>query len=77
MSKKDKKIEIQLADAKVEVNGQTFEGYTLALGKKEIGQIAEIDTNQFAVVKNGNTETFYKTLEKAVGNIIENYNLNH
>lgn len=77
MSKKDKKIEIQLADTKVEVSGQTYDGYSLSLGKKEIGQIAELSDNQFAVLKNGNAETFFKTLEKAVGNIIENYNLNH
>lgn len=77
MSKKDKKIEIQLEDNQVEVNGQTFDGYRLSIGKKVIGEIAEIADNQFAVVKNGNTESFYKKLEKAVGNIIENYNLSH
>ncbi|MEY8463556.1 DUF2969 domain-containing protein [Streptococcus merionis] len=77
MSKKDKKIEIQLADAKVLVSGQSYEGYALTLGKKEIGQIAELSDSQFAVVKNGNAEIFFKSLEKAVGNIIENYNLTH
>lgn len=77
MSKKDKKIEIQIEDSQVLVNGQTFDGYQLSIGKKVIGEIAEIEENQFAVVKNGNTESFYKKLEKAVGNIIENYNLSH
>jgi hypothetical protein len=42
-----------------------------------IGEVAEISDNQFAVLKNGNAESFYKNLEKAVGNIIENYNLSH
>lgn len=77
MSKKDKKIELQLADAKVEVSGQIYDGYSLRLGKRDIGQIAEISTNQFAIVKNGNAEAFFKKLEKAVEAIIENYNLNH
>lgn len=77
MSKKDKKIEIQIEDAKVTVNGQTYDGYQLSVGKKMIGEIAELAENNFAVVKNGNTESFYKKLEKAVGNIIENYNLSH
>ncbi|MGT2756315.1 DUF2969 domain-containing protein [Streptococcus ovuberis] len=77
MSKKDKKIEIQLADAKVEVSGQIYEGYSLSMGKRDIGQIAEISANQFAIVKNGTIEAFFKTLEKAVETIIENYNLNH
>lgn len=77
MSKKDKKIEIQIEDSQVEVNGQLFDGYRLTIGKKVIGEIAEIAENDFAVVKNGNTENFYKKLEKAVGNIIENYNLSH
>ncbi|MGT2754044.1 DUF2969 domain-containing protein [Streptococcus ovis] len=77
MSKKDKKIEIQIEDSQVQVNGQNFDGYQLSIGKKVIGEIAEIAENQFAVVKNGNTESFYKKLEKAVGNIIENYNLSH
>ena len=77
MSKKDKKIEIQIEDAIVEANGQKYEGYRLAIGKKVIGEVAELSENQFAVLKNGNAESFYKNLEKAVGNIIENYNLSH
>ncbi|CIV61056.1 hypothetical protein [Streptococcus pneumoniae] len=31
MSKKDKKIEIQVADAKVNVSKDSFEGYTLTI----------------------------------------------
>lgn len=77
MSKKDKKIEIQIEDAIVEANGQKYEGYRLSIGKKVIGEVAELSENQFAVLKNGNAESFYKNLEKAVGNIIENYNLSH
>lgn len=75
MSKKDKKIEIQLEDSKVVVSKEEFSGYRLVIGKKVIGEIAELAEDSFAVVKNGNTESFYKKLEKAVGNIIENYNL--
>ena len=77
MSKKDKKIEFQIEDATVEANGQKYEGYRLSIGKKVIGEVAEISDNQFAVLKNGNAESFYKNVEKAVGNIIENYNLSH
>ena len=77
MSKKDKKIEIQIEDAIVEANGQKYEGYRLSIGKKVIGEVAEISDNQFAVLKNGNAESFYKNVEKAVGNIIEHYNLTH
>ena len=39
MSKKDKKIEIQLADAKVTVGKDSYEGYVLTIGKKVIGEI--------------------------------------
>ncbi len=53
MSKKDKKIEIQLSDAKVVVGKDNYDGYTLTIGKKLIGEIAELD-NQFAIIKNGN-----------------------
>ena len=74
MSKKDKKIEIQLADAKVVVGKDHYAGYTLTIGKKIIGEIAELD-DQFAIVKNGNVDSFYKNLEKAVEILIENYNL--
>ena len=74
MSKKDKKIEIQLADAKVAVGKDHYSGYTLTIGKKIIGEIAELD-DQFAIVKNGNVDSFYKNLEKAVEILIENYNL--
>ena len=44
------------------------------IGKKIIGEIAELD-NQFAIIKNGNVDSFYKKLEKAVEILIENYNL--
>ncbi|CAG5917487.1 putative cytoplasmic protein [Streptococcus pneumoniae] len=70
MSKKDKKIEIQVADAKVNVGKDSFE----TIGKKVIGEIAELD-GQFAIIKNGNVDSFYKKLEKAVEILIENYNL--
>ena len=33
MSKKDKKIEIQLSDAKVVVGKDNYDGYTLTIGK--------------------------------------------
>lgn len=76
MRKKDKKIEIQIADGQVKVNGQTLEGYILTAGKREIGQIAEVD-GQFAILKNGAVEVLYKKFDQAVEKIIENFNLNH
>lgn len=72
---KDKKIEIQLADAKVEINNAKVEGYTLTAGKKIIGEIAELD-GKFAIVKNEEVGAFFKTLEQTIESIIENYNLN-
>ncbi len=57
MSKKDKKIEIQLTDAKVTVGKDSYEGYVLTIGKKVIGEIAELDS-QFAIIKNGNVDIF-------------------
>ena len=74
MSKKDKKIEIQIADSKVKLGADQFDGYTLSIGKKVIGEIAEFD-GQFAIIKNGNVESLYKKLEKAVETLIETYNL--
>lgn len=71
---KDKKIEIQLADSKVEVGKKKLDGYSLTIGKKIIGEIAELD-NQFAIVKNGNVDSLHKKLEVAVEILIENYNL--
>ena len=45
MSKKIKKrIEIQLTDAKVAVGRDSYEGYVLTIGKKVIGEIAELDS---------------------------------
>ncbi|MBS5554555.1 MAG: DUF2969 domain-containing protein [Streptococcus mitis] len=61
-------------NAKVNVGKDSFEGYTLTIGKKVIGEIAELD-GQFAIIKNGNVDSFYKKLEKAVEILIENYNL--
>ena len=74
MSKKDKKIEIQITDSKVKVGAGQFDGYSLAIGKKVIGEIAELD-GQFAIIKNGIAESFYKKLERAVETLIETYNL--
>ncbi|HHJ8867792.1 TPA: DUF2969 domain-containing protein [Streptococcus pyogenes] len=76
MSKKDKKIEIQLIDHKVMVNETKIDGYQLQIGKRVVGEIAELD-EKFAVLKNDRVDCFFKTLEQAVENIIENYNLNH
>lgn len=75
MSKKDKKIEIQIVDSKVIVGKDTFDGVTLSIGKKTIGEIADM-AGQFAIIKNGNVDSLYKKLEKAVEILIENYNLN-
>ena len=75
MSKKDKKMEIQVSDSKVVVGKDTFDGYQLAIGKKAIAEIADMGA-QFALVKNGAVESLYKSLEKAVESAIENYNLN-
>lgn len=75
MSKKDKKIEIQIVDCKVTVGKDTFDGFTLSIGKKTIGEIADM-AGQFAIIKNGNVDSLYKKLEKAVEILIENYNLN-
>ena len=50
------------------------EGYALSIGKKVIGQIAELD-GQFAIIKNENIDSFYKKLENAVEKLIETYNL--
>ncbi|MGT2828437.1 DUF2969 domain-containing protein [Streptococcus hillyeri] len=76
MSKKDKKIEIQIADAKIDVNGTKVDGYQLNISKKMIGEIAELD-DRFALVKDSKVDSFYKTLDQAIEKIIENYNLNH
>ena len=75
MSKKDKNIEIQIVDNKVTVGKDTFDGFTLSIGKKTIGEIADM-AGQFAIIKNGNVDSLYKKLEKAVEILIENYNLN-
>lgn len=76
MSKKDKKIEIQLVESKVELEGKKIDGYQMLIGKRPVGEIAELD-DRFAVLKNSTVESFFKTLEQAVENIIESYNLNH
>jgi len=74
MSKKDKKIEIQISDSKVVVGKDTFDGYQLAIGKKAIAEIADMGA-QFALVKNGAVESLYKSLEKAVESALENFNV--
>lgn len=76
MSKKDKKIEIQVKDAKVTVNKAIIEGFELVVGKKVIGQIVEID-GKFAVVDKENVAGVHKKMDQAVAAIIEAYNLNH
>ena len=76
MSKKDKKIEIQIKDAKVIVNKAIIEGFELLVGKKVIGQIVEID-EKFAVVDKENVSGFHKKMDDAIAAIIESYNLNH
>lgn len=76
MSKKDKKIEIQMIDHKVSLENNMIDGYHLQIGKRLVGEIAELD-DKFVVVKNGSVESIFKSLEQAVENVIENYNLNN
>lgn len=76
MSKKDKKIEIQMIDHKLSLENNMIDGYHLQIGKRLVGEIAELD-DKFVVVKNGSVESIFKSLEQAVENIIENYNLNN
>lgn len=76
MSKKDKKIEIQLTDSQVKIGDNSFSGYQLTIGKKLVGQVAEIE-DKFAVVKNETVSSFFKTLDAAVQDVIETYNLNN
>lgn len=45
MSKKDKKIEIQLADAKVTINNANVDGYNLTAGKKLSVKLLSLITN--------------------------------
>ena len=76
MAKKDKKIEIQPVDAKVTVNATSVDGSQLVIGKRIVGNIAELD-GKFAVIKNEQVANFYKSLDQAIESIIEDYNLNH
>lgn len=76
MSKKDKKIEVQVLDAQLTINDQQVAGYQVVIGKKTIGELVELD-QQFAVLKNGAVDSFYKTFDQGIGHIIELYNLNH
>lgn len=76
MSKKDKKIEVQILDAQLEVNGQKVAGYQVVIGKKTAGELVELE-QQFAVLKNGAVATLHKTFEQGIEHIIETYNLNH
>ena len=76
MSKKDKKTENQIKDAKGVVSKATIEGFELLVGKKVIGQIVEID-GKFAVVDKENVPGFHKKMDDAIAAIIEAYNLNH
>nr|WP_307940992.1 DUF2969 domain-containing protein [Streptococcus uberis] len=71
-----KKIEIQMIDHKVSLENNMIDGYHLQIGKRLVGEIAELD-DKFVVVKNGSVESIFKSLEQAVENIIENYNLNN
>ncbi|MGC4439790.1 DUF2969 domain-containing protein [Streptococcus suis] len=76
MAKKDNKIEIKLVDAKVTDNATSVDGSQLVIGKRIVGNIAELD-GKFAVIKNEQVASFYKSLDQAIESIIEDYNLNH
>ncbi|MCK1206640.1 DUF2969 domain-containing protein [Streptococcus uberis] len=65
-----------MIDHKVSLENNMIDGYHLQIGKRLVGEIAELD-DKFVVVKNGSVESIFKSLEQAVENIIENYNLNN
>lgn len=76
MSKKDKKITIEIVEGKINLSNGEVDGFQLKIGRKIIGSITEID-DKFAVIQNNDVSSFHKTMDLAVTNIIENYNLNH
>ncbi|MBJ8325392.1 DUF2969 domain-containing protein [Streptococcus pacificus] len=76
MSKKDKKITVEIVESKISLSNSEIDGFQLKIGRKVIGSIVEID-EKFAVVDNNDVLSFHKTMDLAVNNIIENYNLNH
>ncbi|MCK1245990.1 DUF2969 domain-containing protein [Streptococcus uberis] len=65
-----------MIDHKVSLENNMIDGYHLQIGRRLVGEIAELD-DKFVVVKNGSVESIFKSLEQAVENIIENYNLNN
>lgn len=74
MSKKEKKIAMQLEDATVLLEHAQVAGYQLKVGKKVVGEIALLD-DKFATIKDKKVDTFFKTLEQAVETIIRDYHL--
>ncbi len=76
MSKKDKKVEIQVKDAKISMKNQQVDGYELFSGKKVIGSIVELD-GRFAIVYKETVSEIHQTLDGAIQKVIADYNLNH
>lgn len=76
MSKKDKKVEIQVKDAKISLKNQQVDGYELLSGKKVIGSIVELD-DRFAIVYKETVSEIHQTLDEAIQKVIADYNLNH
>lgn len=76
MSKKDKKVEIQVKDAKISLKNQQVDGYELLSGKKVIGSIVELD-DRFAIVYKETVAEIQQTLDGAIQKVIADYNLNH
>ncbi|MBJ8349541.1 DUF2969 domain-containing protein [Streptococcus zalophi] len=76
MSKKDKKITVEIVEGKVNLSNSEVNGFQLKIGRKVIGSIVEMD-EKFAVVQNNDVLSFHKSMDLAVSNIIEKYNLNH
>lgn len=74
MSKKNKDIEVVVADAKVKYQGKQLNGLSVKIGKKEIAEIVAVE-DKFAVLKNGKVENLLKTEDEAVNQAILNYNL--
>ncbi|MCD3441865.1 DUF2969 family protein [Streptococcus equi] len=69
-------MELQLCDQQVTVNNTKIDGYQLQLASVSLARLQSLMAS-FAVLKDSTVDAFFKTLEQAVENIIENYNLNH
>lgn len=73
--KKNKDIEVTVAEKKQNAKGQTADVHELSIGKKVIGEVEKLESGKFVVTIEGEGPKYVKSFDEGYETLISHWNL--